>query len=475
MIATDPSSVSAHQDYSSLPLEGVDDLLALHHLNPERYPHLLESVTHGTAQARYNILFAFPAETLKLKSDGCLTCNGSELESPDFLDSFDFQWKHAATKALTVGIDLDHENPPFRGGWFVFLAYEFLVQIERKLNIANVDENMPLAFATRFPSAIIYDHLEQKVYAVSETTRSQVIFEKIKQDCAELYNDRDRLCLTGLSRLIEDDPEQYINDVERIKHYIKEGDVFQVNLSRQWQGALKNNCTGGAIYDCLRKKNPAPFAGLMSIDAVTHVICSSPERLVSINKNKVSTRPIAGTHPRGDSEREDHMLSVQLLSHPKERAEHIMLIDLERSDLGRVCETGSIDVNEFMVLESYAHVHHIVSEVTGTLRNDATPASVIKAVFPGGTITGCPKVRCMEIISELESTPRGAYTGSMGYVNHNGDMDLNILIRTLTKKGKNIYLRAGSGIVADSLPERELEETRAKAKGLLSVFDSQTS
>ncbi|MGD8641916.1 MAG: chorismate-binding protein, partial [Gammaproteobacteria bacterium] len=157
----------------------------------------------------------------------------------------------------------------------------------------------------------------------------------------------------------------------------------------------------------------------------------------------------------------------ELIGHPKERAEHIMLIDLERNDLGRVCVPGSINVNELMALETYAHVHHIVSNVQGELQKDTTPSDVIRAVFPGGTITGCPKVRCMEIIGELEQAPRNAYTGSLGYVNHDGSMDLNILIRTLARHGDRVSLRAGAGIVADSDPENELQETRAKAKGLL--------
>ncbi|HIJ48372.1 MAG TPA: aminodeoxychorismate synthase, component I, partial [Gammaproteobacteria bacterium] len=180
-----------------------------------------------------------------------------------------------------------------------------------------------------------------------------------------------------------------------------------------------------------------------------------------------ATRPIAGTHPRAADTRQDQHLSQQLLAHPKEQAEHIMLIDLERNDLGRVCQPGSIEVDELMVLESYAHVHHIVSSVKGRLKPETTPGAVIRALFPGGTITGCPKVRCMEIIDELETEPREAYTGSFGYLNRDGSMDLNILIRTLMMKDQQVTLRAGAGIVYDSIPEQELAETRSKAKGML--------
>ena len=188
----------------------------------------------------------------------------------------------------------------------------------------------------------------------------------------------------------------------------------------------------------------------------------------------VETRPIAGTRPRDENQQSDEALAKELLSHPKEQAEHIMLIDLERNDLGRVCRPGTIEVNELMVLESWQHVHHIVSNVRGELDSNKSPVDVLRAVFPGGTITGCPKVRCMEILAEMEQQARGAYTGSLGYINNDGSMDFNILIRTMVREKEDdnnkITFRAGGGIVSDSVAEKELEETRAKAKGLLKIF-----
>ena len=197
------------------------------------------------------------------------------------------------------------------------------------------------------------------------------------------------------------------------------------------------------------------------------IISSSPERLLSIRDGQAATRPIAGTRPRSDDVQTDDNLSAELFANAKERAEHVMLIDLERNDLGRICDPGSVTVDEMMVLESYAHVHHIVSNVSGRLRNGVTPGQAIAAVFPGGTITGCPKVRCMEIISELEQGHRGAYTGSFGYLNRDGSLDLNILIRTMVSTPDGVTFRAGSGIVADSDAAAELQETRAKAEGML--------
>jgi anthranilate synthase component 1 len=242
--------------------------------------------------------------------------------------------------------------------------------------------------------------------------------------------------------------------------------VYQANLSRSWHGRLADGMTPSIIYQRLRRANPAPFAGLMRLGRQS-VISSSPERLLRLAGGVASTRPIAGTRPRGVSRRDDRELSAELLAHPKERAEHVMLIDLERNDLGRICRPGTVRVDGMMTVETYRHVHHIVSNVTGELEDGVTPGRAIAAVFPGGTITGCPKVRCMQIIAALESGPRGAYTGSFGYLSRDGSLDLNILIRTVVTDGAELTLRAGAGIVADSEPERELAETRAKAKGLL--------
>jgi anthranilate synthase component 1 len=215
--------------------------------------------------------------------------------------------------------------------------------------------------------------------------------------------------------------------------------------------------------------NPAPFAALAQWRGGA-VLSSSPERLLRVTGRRIETRPIAGTRPRSLLPGEDAREIAALVAHPKERAEHIMLIDLERNDLGRVCEAGTVRVEELMSIESYAHVHHIVSSVTGVLRPQVTAVDALRAVFPGGTITGCPKYRCMQIIAELEGEGRGAYTGSLGLIGLDGSMDFNILIRTMTLMGRALEFRAGAGIVADSDPERELEECRAKARGLLAVF-----
>ncbi|MFQ5487823.1 MAG: aminodeoxychorismate synthase component I, partial [Gammaproteobacteria bacterium] len=355
---------------------------------------------------------------------------------------------------------------PFQGGWFLFLGYELAAQVEPVLRLPlAMGSQLPVACAVRAPAALIHDHREQTFWLVAEPgceSLLELMAADIGQSTPLLSVSKTPL----VDHVREDDAGQYLNSVARIKQYILDGDVFQVNLSRAWRGALSSVSTDASLYRRLRAANPAPFAGLCAMDDWA-VISSSPERLVAVHGDTIETRPIAGTAPRTV---DTAVLEQRLMRHPKERAEHIMLIDLERNDLGRICVPGTVEVNELLALESYAYVHHLVSNVRGIKRAAVTPGEVIRAVFPGGTITGCPKVRCMEIIAELEGEARGAYTGALGYVNRDGSMDLNILIRTMVREGRRLSLRAGAGIVADSIPSRELAETRAKAQGMLAAL-----
>ncbi len=438
-------------------VERTIDLLALHRTNPQRYPYLLQSVAHsdaqGAGQARFDILFAFPGEHIRL--DAADT-------SVDFLQQLDARWRTVAKIIGPSEAAPGFPRLPFTGGWFLFLAYELAGQIEPGLSLPAAHDGLPVAYAARIPAAIIIDHAEHQTFFVAEPDHENLL-DMVDEDIGQIST-MDTVSPNIV--MVEAETSRYLQDVEAIKNYIVEGDVFQVNLARTWRGQSGAALQPVDIYQRLYKNNPAPFAGLALIDGAA-IISSSPERLVKVNRQRVETRPIAGTRPRGTQLAGDDVLKEELLAHPKERAEHVMLIDLERNDLGRVCVPGSVKVDELMVLESYAHVHHIVSNVCGQLREGVTPGEVIRAMFPGGTITGCPKVRCMEIIAELGGEGRGAYTGAMGYLNHSGDMDLNILIRTITLAGQQLQLRAGGGIVADSNPQKELDETRAKARGML--------
>jgi len=429
-------------------IESSFDLLDLHAFAPARYPHLLESAATGP-QGRFDILFAFPGRSIDLRQS----------DTFDFLEALDQAWHQEAVVADDIS------GLPFRGGWFLYLAYELAGQIEPQLRLPADPARLPVASATRFPAALVHDRSSNKRWIVSE---QESLIGAIRRDVASLPAGRKDEGHVDLM-VSEDAPDHYLSAVQRVLDYIRDGDVFQANLSRQWRAAVPPAVSSAALYRRLRKTNPGPFNGLVTWGD-TAILCSSPERLVEVRGERVQTRPIAGTRPRGLAGDDDYALSSELLGHPKEKAEHIMLIDLERNDLGRIAIPGTVEVNELMVLESYATVHHIVSNVRATKRKQVSPADIIRAVFPGGTITGCPKVRCMEIIAELEGVGRGAYTGAIGYLDRNGDMDLNILIRTMVKTGDKLSFRAGAGIVSDSSPQRELEETRAKARGMLAAL-----
>ncbi len=439
------------------------DLLAMHTSQPDRYPFLLESVAtardeHGTAPA-YDILFALPGETLRL--DRHFKLHGPLANSDNrFLAALDAWWRSVRTPAEPDA------SLPFTGGWFLFLAYELVRQIEPSIDTPAPLAG-PVAFATRIPVALVRNRRTKQAWIVAEDGQPQAT-ELVQADIATCCGQlRDAIPAGQLvSGIIEPDPGAFLAAVDEIRLRIARGDVYQVNLARHWRATLGSNAQPADIYRQLRRTNPAPYAGIATLDDWT-LISSSPERLVRSRGGVVEARPIAGTRPTADDPALEEVQRRDLLANPKERAEHIMLIDLERNDLGRVSLPGSVEVDEFMVVESYAHVHHIVSNVRARLRPEVSPGELIAAMFPGGTITGCPKVRCMEIIGELEAAPRGPYTGSMGYLNRDGSCDLNILIRSFLVQDRAVSFAAGSGIVADSDPVRELEETRAKAKGLL--------
>ncbi len=273
----------------------------------------------------------------------------------------------------------------------------------------------------------------------------------------------------SVDRVISGEPGVYMQAVEKVKSYIAAGDIFQANIARFWRAELPESKLH-ELYGCLREVNPAPFSCYVKIDIDKkpfHIISASPERLFSLSSSGlVETRPIAGTRRRGEGDDDDSLKSELLLS-DKEKAEHIMLVDLERNDLGRICRPGSVDVNERMTVERYSTVQHIVSNVRGVLADGMDMVDLFMAMFPGGTITGCPKVHCMEIIHEMEDQARGPYTGGVGYVGWDGSADMNILIRTFWHYAGYLHWAAGAGIVADSDAAAELEETEHKAAGLL--------
>ena len=442
-------------------LSGAMDLLALHARTPSRWPMLLESAAFEPQRGRHDVLLGFVQDGLQLHADGVTRDLDGKPRSGAFMDLLD-----AAVHGHAAPAPVD--GPPCWPGWGVFVGYELAGLIEPSLRLPSPPEPLPMALALRCAVAVVVDRLNDCTWLLVDDRieHAQALLEAARAEVEAARAAAFEPLSAPVVLASEEDPaEHYQAAVAKALEYIAAGDVFQINLSRRWKVHLAHGTSAASLFAALRQANPAPFAALLAWDDWA-IVSSSPERLVSVQSDAIETRPIAGTRPRLQGEDEAARIR-ELIGHPKERAEHVMLIDLERNDLGRICEAGSVEVNELMVVESYAHVHHIVSNVRGRLRAGTTPGAVLRAVFPGGSITGCPKVRCMQLIAELEGEGRGAYTGALGWIGHNGAMDLNILIRSLSVHRDQASFRAGAGIVADSQPDSELAETRAKARGLL--------
>ncbi|HJS92366.1 MAG TPA: aminodeoxychorismate synthase component I [Steroidobacteraceae bacterium] len=457
-----------------IPPRILRDLAARH---PDRYPVLFDSAAEGPL-SRASVLVARPSAALWLDAQQRLHAEGAVprgvwKQGTGFLSALERWVRHtrASAPAGSAGAAARLASPPFAGGWAVLLGYEIAAEIEPRLLLPpSLEPYEWRSLALRVPCALVHDRLSGRVQAIAEEDAAESLDAIIEEAhaCARAGVTEPTPGPLEVAHVREEEPAAYLERVRRGKDYIRAGDIYQTNLSRSWRVELRE-ADVGRLYERLRLVNPAPFAALAQWRGAA-VLSSSPERLVRVAERRIETRPIAGTRPRSRRPGEDARETAALVAHPKERAEHIMLIDLERNDLGRVCDAGTVRVEELMSIESYAHVHHIVSSVTGVLRQDVTLIEALRAVFPGGTITGCPKFRCMQIIAELEGEGRGNYTGSLGLIGRDGAMDFNILIRTMTLVGRAVEFRAGAGIVADSDPERELEETRAKARGLLAAF-----
>jgi para-aminobenzoate synthetase component 1 len=471
----------------------ITPLSALHALRPLGHPVLLESARVNERTGRYSYVTADPY--LIFRSRG---------------DTVDLHWtvapkgkygKRASMKRKPLGklrelmanyrtVRLDG-LPPFTGGAVGFFSYEFVHQFEKLPRNAQDDLGIPEACFLFVDLVAAFDHIANKAWLiVNPGAREQEMgFRKPEQDqWGRLYDEAEERLKTFAATLSSGNAlppvfaartplrlepsltqERFESMVRRCKEYIAAGDIYQANLSQRFS-AQAGGLDPLRLYEVLRDVNPSPFAAYAEFGDLT-IVSSSPERLVRLNGRIADTRPIAGTRRRGRDFDETRALSVELLTNEKERAEHIMLLDLERNDLGKVCSYGTVAVDELMVVEDYSHVIHIVSNVRGELAGGRDGFDLIRAVFPGGTITGVPKVRCMEIIDELEPVARGPYTGSLGYIANTGDLDLNIIIRTFVVKDGVAYVQTGAGIVADSDPSREYAETLEKAEGLAKALE----
>lgn len=375
--------------------------------------------------------------------------------------------------------------PHFWGGWVGFIGYEAGAWFETLPPRKSSENSLPDLLFMEVERLFLYDHVteELKFILSPKTDGTGVSHDELCGEIKRVWDDVHRV-LQGIhgkpeserltsssitsnglrSNLSEKD---YMERVETAKGYIREGDIYQANLAQKFETDFEGNPF--ELYGKLRKVNPSPFSGYLNFQNFS-LVSSSPERLVKVSEHRIETRPIAGTRPRGERVAEDQALSSELLLNPKERAEHLMLVDLERNDLGRICQAGSVSVTDFMFLEKYSHVSHIVSNIAGNLKTGICVYDIFKSVFPGGTITGCPKIRCMEIISELEPDIRGPYSGSFGYIGFAPYMDLNIIIRSIVVCEGTASFHVGAGIVADSNPQKEYQETLDKAAAMIQAL-----
>lgn len=368
------------------------------------------------------------------------------------------------------------DGPDFQGGALGYLSYDMVQHIENIPSFAHDDLHLPDMIFTVYRDVIAVDHQNSATYLITNIMPGnddyelgcqrlndmESQFEALSSPIDTVQQDHQRERTLSIKPSFT--KEKFEQAVRKVQDYIGAGDVFQVNLSVRQDFPI--SVSAWDIYKTLRKLNPSPFMGYLHYPEF-QIVSGSPELLIKIKDRKISTRPIAGTRSRGQNREEDLRLARELIENEKERAEHIMLVDLERNDLGRVCQYGTVQVTDLMVIEEYSHVMHIVSHVEGKLADDKTGYDAIRACFPGGTITGAPKIRTMEIIEELEPVKRGLYTGSIGWIGFNGDMELNIVIRTLIAQNGWGHVQAGAGIVIDSKPEAEYYESLKKAEALL--------
>ncbi|MDH5543107.1 MAG: anthranilate synthase component I [Nitrospinota bacterium] len=444
-----------------------------------RYAYLLESVEGVEKLGRYTFLGADPSiviETSGRKGRKTTPAGVEEFTlEGDPLDEI----KKVMSSYRPVGAE---ELPIFFGGAVGYIGYDTVRFFEKIPELSKKDTDIPDVTMMIADSLIIFDNVKQKVKVVVNAHVDgdpgkvyDESVEKIERLVSKLESEQSfKAGIGGAAKgkteyVSNTEKERFKKSVEKCKHYIREGDIFQVVLAQRLSISL--NVSAFDVYRALRTINPSPYMYYLRLGG-WEVVGASPETLVRLENGKVTVRPIAGTRPRGDTEREDIALEKELLADEKELAEHIMLVDLGRNDVGRVSKGGAVKVTELKTIERYSHVMHITSTVEGDIADGKDCYDVLRATFPAGTLSGAPKIRAMEIIDELEPTRRGLYGGAVGYFGYSGNMDTAIAIRTLAVKGKTAYLGIGAGIVADSDPEKEWEETMNKGRALLKAVEA---
>ena len=443
-------------------------------LQNKDHVYLLESVEGGEKWGRYSFLgtdagvvFRVHGKKVIIEDNGKITTREHNGNPLNFLRELLKRYKPVAISGL----------PRFYGGAVGYLGYEMVRYFEKLSPSPPDDLNLDEAVFVISDSLMIFDNVRHtiKVVSCAYTEEADSLEERYQASCQKIESMIETISAAASHKITASTgndvnfqsnmlPEEYRAAIEKAKNYIVAGDIIQVVLSQRFE--TEYSCNPIDLYRALRFVNPSPYLFFLKVDDLT-LIGSSPEVMVRKEEDTMELRPIAGTRPRGKTEQEDRTLSDELLSDEKERAEHVMLVDLGRNDLGRVAQTGSVQVNQYMVVEKYSHVMHLVSNVRAQLAKGKDAFDVLAATFPAGTLTGAPKVRAMEIINELEKVKRGPYGGAVGYFSFSGNMDLCITIRTMVLKNNKVYVQAGAGIVYDSVPESEHQESLNKSRGML--------
>ena len=466
--------------YRQLTADTLTPVSAYGRLQPAESSFLFESVVGGEKIGRYSFLGVNPFLRITARGNSvCITQDGEsrQFESPNPLD--ELKSLLAEYKAAHIG-----HLPRFCGGAVGYAGYDVVRYCETLPNAPEDDRGLPDLLFEFFDQMVVFDHINKTVLAIAfartDTPDAAAEYRRacgvIDTLCERLQRPTDQLqpCDINVKASEPVEPKAanftqagFEQSVEVCKEYIKAGDIFQVVISQRLE--VETTAKPFDIYRSLRVVNPSPFMFLLNTPEVT-LIGSSPEIMVRVEDGETTIRPLAGTRVRGATEAEDRSLAEELLADPKERAEHVMLIDLARNDVGRIAQFGTVQLSDVMVVERYSHVMHITSNVTGQLREELDALDALAAGLPAGTVSGAPKARAMQIIDEMEPHRRGPYAGAVGYIDFTGNMDTCIALRTVVMTGNTAYIQAGAGIVADSVPETEYHETLNKARGMLTAI-----
>jgi anthranilate synthase component 1 len=473
-LAKQGNLVPVYETFTADLLTPVAAYLRLGHKS--KYSFLLESVAGGETVARYTFTGANPAEVFRARGRNCSleTIHGRKLLDGDPIDNL----RRLTSRYKPVRVP---GLPPLTGGAIGYFAYDMVGLVERIPASGQDDLALDDCVMMFYQGLVAFDHVQHRLWIVHNVFTEGPGTLRQKYDAAvreigkthrtlessapRQPRSAKRAALRFKSNFTK---SKYLAAVRKAKNYIRAGDIFQVVPSQRF--SAQTDTDSFEIYRALRVVNPSPYLYFLHLDDVS-VVGSSPEMLVKVQGRDAYYRPIAGTLPRGSSEAQDREQESKLLADPKERAEHIMLVDLGRNDLGRVCEYGSVNVERLMFVERYSHVIHLVSSLRGRLRNDVDCFEALMACFPAGTVSGAPKIRAMQIIDELEPTRRGLYGGAILYVDFAGNLDSCIALRTLVAKNGRAYIQAGGGVVADSVPEREYQETINKARAVKAALE----